>query len=196
VAIDALLNLGRLSIADAMAYAERRSTWTGAARARGALALAASGAESPMETRLRLLLVRAGLPTPVLQHRLVNGRGSLVARLDLAYVPERLGVEYDGEHHFETSAVRKDLLRQNAVRSLGWSLFRFNAEDVLHHPARVLAEVREAPWRDCDAVGVVSYRDGHSQPRLRHIRQRGALRSRYALWRISGLARSSAAVPW
>jgi hypothetical protein len=94
IAVDALLNLGRLSLEEVAVYAERRPTWPGARRARTALALAAPGAESPMETRLRLQLVRAGLPPPVLQHCLEDERGSTVARLDLAYVTERLGVEY------------------------------------------------------------------------------------------------------
>ena len=97
-----------------------------------------------METRLRLLLIRAGLPRPVLQHRLVDGRGFPIARLDLAYVAHRLGVEYDGQHHFEEPAVRKDLRRQNALRSLGWTLLRFNSDDLLRHPGRLVAEVRAA----------------------------------------------------
>jgi very-short-patch-repair endonuclease len=144
VTVDSLLNLGRVSLEEARAYAEHRATWRGTARARRVLALAAQGAESPMETRLRLLLVRAGLPTPVLQLRLEDGRGLAVARLDLAYETQRLSIEYDGEHHFEAPAVRKDVRRQNMVRSLGWSLLRFNSDDVLHHPARLVAEVRAA----------------------------------------------------
>jgi very-short-patch-repair endonuclease len=67
--------------------------------------------------------------------------------LDLAYVLQRLGVEYDGEHHFEDRAVRKDVRRQNALRSLGWSLLRFNADDVVDHPGRLVAEVRAALGR-------------------------------------------------
>jgi hypothetical protein len=144
VALDALLNSGRLTLAEVSAYAERRPTWPGASRARRALELAAPGAESPMETRLRLLLVRAGLPRPVPQHRLEDERGFTIARLDLAYIPQRLGVEYDGRHHFEERAVRQDLRRQNALRSLGWSLLRFNADDVLVHPGRLVTEVRAA----------------------------------------------------
>jgi very-short-patch-repair endonuclease len=34
--------------------------------------------------------------------------------------------------------------RQDALRSLGWSLLRFTADDVFGHPARLLAEVRAA----------------------------------------------------
>ena len=164
VVVDALLNLGRLTFDEAIAYAEHRASWSGASRARRALALAATGAESPMETRLRLLLVRSGLPAPVLQHRLMDERGFTIARLDLAYVRQRLGVEYDGGHHFEPRVARSDLRRQNAVRSLGWSLLRFNADDLLDHPGRLLAEVRAALARS-DVVGAASDRHGHSAPR-------------------------------
>jgi Protein of unknown function (DUF559) len=161
--LDALLNLGRLSLEEVAAYAERRPTWPGASRARRALALAAPGAESAMETRLRLLLIRAGLPMPVLQHRLEDDRGLTIARLDLAYVARRLGVEYDGQHHFEGRAVRKDLRRQNALRSIGWSLLRFNADDVVHHPGRLVAEVRAA-LAGSDVVPVASDGHRHSRP--------------------------------
>ena len=108
------------------------------------LALAAGGAESPMETRLRLRLVQAGLPAPALQHRVYDERGGFLARLDLAYVAERLGVEYDGECHFDARSVRKDLRRQNALRAAGWSLLRFTSEDVFRHPQRLVAQVRAA----------------------------------------------------
>jgi len=144
VTVDAILNLGRVSLEEISTYPARRATWPGALRARNVLRLAARGAESPMETRLRLLLVRSGLPTPVLQHRLEDDRGSVVARLDLAYIAQRLGVEYDGEQHFEPRAARRDLRRQNALRSLGWTLLRFDSDDVLHHPGRLVAQVRAA----------------------------------------------------
>ena len=147
VAIDALLHRDRLSVDEAVAYTAGRPGWPGASRARRVLALVARGAESPMESRLRLLLVRAGLPPPVLQHLVCDERGFPVARLDMAYVAPRLGVEYDGEQHFDERSARRDVRRQNALRALGWSLLRFNADDVLGCPSRLVAEVRAAMAR-------------------------------------------------
>jgi hypothetical protein len=121
-----------------------RGRWHGVRRLAYALALAATGAESLMETRLRLVLVRAGLPMPVLQHRVWDGAGTLVARLDLAYVESRLGIEYDGESHLAPDAVRRDLRRQNALRAVGWTLLRFTADDVLRHPTRTSVQVSAA----------------------------------------------------
>lgn len=145
VAIDALLVRRLVSLADIAAYADAgHRSWRGVHRLPDVLALAAGGAESPMETRLRLRLVQAGLPAPALQHRVYDERGGFLARLDLAYVAERLGVEYDGECHFDARSVRKDLRRQNALRAAGWSLLRFTSEDVFRHPQRLVAQVRAA----------------------------------------------------
>jgi very-short-patch-repair endonuclease len=154
VAVDALLRVCGVEPAAIAAYASAgRTGWRGVRQLGGVLAQAASGAESPMETRLRLVLTRSGLPMPVLQHRVFDQSGLFVARLDLAYVESRLGVEYDGECHWEPRAVRRDLRRQNALRALGWSLLRFTADDVLRNPIRVVAQVDAAAR---EAVGRVS----------------------------------------
>ncbi len=101
-----------------------------------------------METRLRLALTRGGLPLPVLQHRVCDGYGNFVARLDLAYVEARLGIEYDSERHWDPKVIRRDLRRQNALQALGWSLLRFTADDVLHNRARLVAQVAASlPYR-------------------------------------------------
>ena len=145
VAVDALLRFGGLRPDAIAAYAsDGRRGWPGVGRVADVLALAAVGAESPMETRLRLALTRGGLPAPVLQYRVRDAAGRPIARLDLAYVEARLGIEYDGEHHWEPAAVRQDLRRQNALRALGWSLLRFTADDVVHQSAQLVAQVRAA----------------------------------------------------
>ena len=144
VGVDALLQAAGITLEAIARYGSDRSHWHGVRRLASVLALAAPGAESPMETRLRLLLTRAGLPMPVLQHRVWDGAGAFVARLDLAYVEHRLGIEYDGECHLDPTVVRKDLLRQNALRALGWTVLRFTADDVQRHPARLVAQVGAA----------------------------------------------------
>ena len=145
IAVDALLVRCHLTVDQISAYAHAgRTTWHGISRLWKALSLAACGAESPMETRLRLLLIRAGLPRPVLQHQVWDDTGIFLARLDLAYVDARLGVEYDGGSHWDPKAVRRDLRRQNALRAANWSVLRFTSDDVLRHPRRLVAEVRSA----------------------------------------------------
>jgi Protein of unknown function (DUF559) len=141
VGIDALLTHCDLSVEAVRAYAETgtRLRLHGAARLDDALSLVETGAESPMETRLRLLLVRAGLPVPVLQQRVYDERGEVLARLDIAYIDHMVGIEYDGGHHRDT--FQRDLQRQNILHSLGWTILRFTAEDVLRRSPRTVAHV-------------------------------------------------------
>lgn len=98
--------------------------------------------ESPMETRLRMLLVAAGLPRPVAQHVVRDSAGSFVARLDLAYIGPRIAIEYDGALHWEQR--RADDRRRDAIRALGWRIFVASASDYFEHPEGLLTAVREA----------------------------------------------------
>ncbi|GIJ47451.1 hypothetical protein Val02_43370 [Virgisporangium aliadipatigenens] len=119
-----------------------RKGWPGIAPFRAAVALARRGAESPMETRLRLVVVRGGLPEPITQHTVLDRNGDPVGRLDLAYEAERVGLEYDGDQHRERERFRRDAVRLNRLRLAGWTVLRFTADDVLRHPDRVVRQVR------------------------------------------------------
>jgi hypothetical protein len=57
--------------------------------------------DSPMETRLRMLIVLAGLPEPEVNLKLRDRDGNVVVRLDLAYPHLRLAIEYEGRQHVE-----------------------------------------------------------------------------------------------
>ncbi len=101
--------------------------------------------ESPLETLLRLLLVRAGIPPEVLQLQLFDRDGVCFARLDLAWPSRRLAVEADGrEHHDKLDALYNDRRRQNLVSLAGWAVLRFTWKDVLHSPGWVVEQVRAA----------------------------------------------------
>jgi very-short-patch-repair endonuclease len=84
--------------------------------------------ESPMETRLRHLLIAAGLPRPTAQHVVRDSTGAFVARLDLAYLGPRLAIEYDGAFHWDQR--REDDRRRDAVRALGWTVLVVSASDM------------------------------------------------------------------
>lgn len=58
------------------------------------------GAESPQETRTRLLLIDAGLPKPTTQIDIRDARGRFVARIDMGWERWRVGVEYEGVQHW------------------------------------------------------------------------------------------------
>lgn len=61
----------------------------GVVLARRALAFAREGVESPMETRLRLLLERAGVDRPECGYELLRANGSTVGWFDLAWPASR-----------------------------------------------------------------------------------------------------------
>jgi hypothetical protein len=96
--------------------------------------------ESPMETRLRHLLVAGGLPRPTAQHVVRDASGNFVARLDLAYLGPRLAIEYDGAFHWNQR--REDDRRRDAVRALGWTVLVVSASDLLEAGRGVVERVR------------------------------------------------------
>ncbi|SBT64355.1 Very-short-patch-repair endonuclease [Micromonospora sediminicola] len=143
VAVEALLRRRVVTLPALRSYAADRPGWPGAPLLREVLALAEPSSESPMETRLRLLLLDAGLGPLVAQHE-VRAGGRFVARVDLAWPALRLAIEYDGDHHRERAHFRRDVARLNALRAAGWVVLRFTADDVLRRPDATVALVRQA----------------------------------------------------
>lgn len=113
------------------------------ARWRQVVGLIRAGSESPMESRLRVLLVLAGLPEPVMQHDVsVSGRAR---RLDLAYPELKIAIEYDGEHHFASEwQLAQDALRLDALARDGWIVVRVIARELYREPERVVERVAAA----------------------------------------------------
>lgn len=109
---------------------------------RRALEHAEPKAESPMETRLRMLLVLAGLPRPEAQVSIRDRFFKLRGRLDLYYRDESLGLEYDGAIHKDS--VTADNRRQNRLVDGGIRLLRFTAADIYGTPDDVVRQVRKA----------------------------------------------------
>ncbi|WP_422773171.1 DUF559 domain-containing protein [Plantactinospora sp. WMMC1484] len=144
VAVDALLNRRLVKPAALSDYLAEHPGWPGVALLRKVLGLAEPLSESPMETRLRLLLVDAGFPAPTVQHDVCDTRGRFIGRVDLAYPKLRIALEYEGDHHRERAHFRQDVARLNALRAAGWLVLRFTADDVLLHPARTLALIGHA----------------------------------------------------
>lgn len=120
------------------------ATAKGRAGSRRLLALAAlaAPAESPMETRLRWLLIQSGLPRPDVQTDLRDSDGRFVGRADLYYPAGRLVLEYDGGNHRER--LIEDDRRQNLIVNAGFRLLRFTAADIHNRPDVVAAQVRGA----------------------------------------------------
>lgn len=103
------------------------------------------GAETAEETRLRLALVRAGLPEPELNIDLRDAAGAFVARLDLAYPRFRVAIEHDGRTHaFDERQFARDADRWDDIRRVGWRLVRVLSHHLHPDPTPAIAKVSEA----------------------------------------------------
>ena len=139
--LDALARATPFSPVDVMGLAIRYPGARGLRRLKAVLPLVDSGAQSPRESRLRLLLVDAGLPAPATQIPVVDGY-RVVALLDMGWEEVKVAVEYDGDQHrSDRQQYVKDIRRLAALESRGWIVIRVIAED---HSADVVNRVRNA----------------------------------------------------
>jgi hypothetical protein len=103
------------------------------------------GAESPQETRIRLLLIRAGFPRPETQIPVCDEWGQRVAVLDMGWRDVMVGVDYEGKHHWSTRReFGRGIRRHDTVTGLGWTDVRVTAEDT---DASIVEWVRRARAR-------------------------------------------------
>ncbi|WP_201407397.1 hypothetical protein [Mycobacterium paraintracellulare] len=140
-AIDALARATDLKVSEVDSLGERYRGRRGIARARVALPLVDKGAESPRETWLRLLLIRAGFPRPQTQIP-VYDYGALIACLDMGWQDIKVAVEYEGDHHrTDQRQFNKDIRRAKTPAEIGWTVVRVTIEDT---PGGVIARVAAA----------------------------------------------------
>lgn len=140
VIADAALHKRLIRLTDLSSWAESHSWRRGLRNLRRLLELAEPAAESPMESRLRMILVLDGLPRPRAQVAIHDESNRFAGRVDLYYEKQRLGIEYDGAVHRDSLAA--DNRRQNKLLAAGVQLLRFTAADVLGHPDDVVNQVR------------------------------------------------------
>lgn len=128
---------------EALTGRAERASGRGSRAALRAAALVRPRVDSPMETRLRLLLVLAGLPEPVTNVMVTDATG-WIATPDLSYPAQRIAIEYDGDYHrVERRQWRQDKIRGRRLRDHGWELLECTADDVLRLPQATLAWVHE-----------------------------------------------------
>ena len=121
------------------------------ARHRGVRSLAAAASlvrpntDSPTETRLRLAIVRAGLPEPVVNARIETAAGEFIAFGDLVYRQFRLVLEYDGEYHFDSpDQHRHDIDRLERIMAEDWRVVRIHREHLRNGARPAVHLVRRA----------------------------------------------------
>ena len=146
VVADAVLHAGLCTSDELHLELSRHARLRGVRGAYRALELSDPAAESPPESRVRLILVSAGLQ-PVPQYDVRDAAGSWLARVDLAFPALRVAVEYDGRAvHERADVFTRDRQRQNALVRAGWVVLRFTAAD-LHAPSALVQTVLAALQR-------------------------------------------------
>jgi very-short-patch-repair endonuclease len=144
VAVDALARRGRFPPSAVSEVAGRYPGPRGRAQLPRVVGLADPRAGSPMETRLRLVLVLRGLPVPEAQFPVQDERRRRAVWLDLAYPDRRIGVEYEGEEHTRPERVLRDVGRYTGLVDRGWRSYRFTKYEVYGEPDEIAAKIRRA----------------------------------------------------
>jgi hypothetical protein len=147
--VDALANSTDLKAVEVEGLIPRHPGVRGLVQLRQVLRLMDGGAESPQETRTRLLLVRSGLPKPETQIVVVNSHGYPFARLDMGYREWQVGIEFDGAQHWTDPVQRTtDIDRSAELAALGWLIIRVSGDLLRYRPEvvviRVCAALRQA----------------------------------------------------
>lgn len=143
VQVDALANATKLEKSDVQPLIERHRGVRGLVQLREVLDLMDCGAESPQETRTRLVLIDAGLPRPQTQIVVYgNFSGRRFAKVDMGYEDFRVGVEYDGEQHWTNpQQYAYDIDRHAELLARGWVIIRVSAEMLRDRPGVIVARV-------------------------------------------------------
>ncbi len=140
--LDALAAATHYKDEDVRELARRHPRLREIRRLDGVLDLVDAGAESPQESRVRLLLMDNGFPRPATQIPVPGPDGLPRYYLDMGWEDIMVAVEYDGEHHRkDTPSYRKDIVRLEYIQSLGWIVVRVVAGN---RPREVVERVRRA----------------------------------------------------
>ncbi len=141
--LDAALQTGKCTPESLAAELIRHVGLPGVRQARELVPLARTGSESPQESRMRLHCHDAGLPEPTVQLPVLDARGRVHRWLDLGWLRERVGLEYDGEQAHGNDRRRADRRRHNVLADDGWAMFYATDQDV-HDPRTLMAQIDRA----------------------------------------------------
>jgi very-short-patch-repair endonuclease len=145
IRLDALMQATNVKPTEVELIADRHRGARGTAQLRKALGLADAGAESPQETRTRLVLTSAGLRPERTQIEIFNRSGNFVHRIDMGWNDWRVGVEYDGIQHWIEPDIRNhDIDWQAEAEDLGWRIVRVSADMLRYRQATIVARTRRA----------------------------------------------------
>lgn len=149
VVADAALHAGLTTIDRLAAAADAVRGAPGSCNVMRTLEVADALAESPGESRCRLLFAAQRLPAPEPQAPIADAAGVLVGRVDFLFREQRTIVEFDGrmKYGLGPGSPADDLfaekLREDRLRELGYEVVRITWAD-LADPVRTAARIRAA----------------------------------------------------
>lgn len=97
----------------------RRRSVKGIQAAREAREMLRAGVDSAPESRMRSVILAAGLPEPVVNQEVLLPDGR-IKRPDLHYPRWRIALQYEGEGHADRVQLTKDIHRDDAFAANGW----------------------------------------------------------------------------
>lgn len=135
---DVLVNRGTADPAVLLQALQRRVRPRGADALTRAAGLVRGGTRSPMETRARLMFVRAGFPEPEVNGDVTDAAGEWLLEGDLVWREQRVIGEYQGSDHSSRRRRSADAHRAGVAHAHGWTVIELFAEDVHLAPRRRL----------------------------------------------------------
>lgn len=142
VAVDRLANRYRFSPDLLINFAVHYPRARGNRRIADVLAHADRYSGSPMESRLRMLLVGAGLPRPRVQWAVQDPPARTAVWLDMAYPEAMIGIEYEGEEHTTREGVLRDAGRYTRLVDRGWRIYRYTKYEIRGERHRIVDDIR------------------------------------------------------
>ena len=134
----------------AEASAVRSGGWGHRVRA-VAIPLIREGPLSRPESFLRLLVVRAGLPEPLLNAMCFTEDGEQIDVPDLAWMEYKTVAQYEGDHHRGQAQFRRDIRRDERFVDHDWTVVKATADDLFGRPRelveRFARRLRANGWR-------------------------------------------------
>lgn len=155
VAGDAMVKRGHFT-ADELRKACRSTKRWHSRRARRGAAYVRDEVDSPMESRLRMLIVLAGLPEPKVNHCIYDQAGKVVRRFDLSYPSLRLIIEYEGRQHADVQEQwESDIDRREEIEDENWRFILVTSKGVYVEPERTILRVARAIQQRGGRVGPI-----------------------------------------
>jgi len=123
------------------AYVHARAGQRGVRKLESAARMLNARSESPQESRLRALLMLAGMDELTVNEDIHDRHGRFIARVDLVVRSARLVIEYQGDHHRDPVQWHRDLTRRSKLEAEAWTVVEVGARD-LDDPLELAARLR------------------------------------------------------